>query len=352
METIRKLLLPLNIKQFILANVVMGVLIIVIFMHGAFDSYRNFLTGLFWAFSICITQWSGAILVNFLIDLKIRWIDQPILRSVVGLIALIGNSVIAFALVQFIMLYLVYHILPADAWQMVSKSVIFTLLISFFMSLTFTAVGFFKAWKKALIQTEKLKAEMMAYKYESLRNQLNPHFLFNSLNVLSDLVYADQAMAVKFINQLSELFRYVLDNRDKELVPLKEELDFMHSYVYLLKTRFEDKLELEMDLQAGPDEMIVPMTLQLLVENAVKHNEVSEAFPLQIHIRRNDAFLEVENSLRVKRVGENSKNTGLKNIIQQFSYFTDRQIEILDSGGKFLVRVPILILQKDERTHT
>jgi two-component system, LytTR family, sensor kinase len=149
-------------------------------------------------------------------------------------------------------------------------------------------------------------------------------------------------MAVKFINQLSELFRYVLDSRDKELVPLKDELEFMHSYIYLLKTRFEEKLNLSIDLEAADDELIVPMTLQMLVENAVKHNEVSEAFPLQIRIRRNGSCLEVENSLREKKVGEDSKNTGLKNIIQQFSYFTDSQVEVKNEDGKFLVRIPLL----------
>jgi len=187
-----------------------------------------------------------------------------------------------------------------------------------------------------------LKVEMMAYRYESLRNQINPHFLFNSFNVLSDLVYADQAIAVKFINQLSDLFRYVLDSRDKELVPLQDELNFMQSYIYLLKTRFEEKLVLEIDLPSEPDELIVPMTLQLLVENAVKHNEVSEAFPLHIAIRRENDYFEVENSLRIKKVGEDSKNTGLRNIIQQFGYFTDKQVEVKDTEGKFLVRVPIL----------
>jgi hypothetical protein len=134
----------------------------------------------------------------------------------------------------------------------------------------------------------------------------------------------------------------VLDSRDKELVPLKDELGFMQSYLYLLKTRFEDKLVLNMDVEAAPDELIVPMTLQLMVENAVKHNEVSEAFPLHIHIRRNTNYLEVENTLRLKQVGDDSKNTGLRNITQQFAYFTDRQIEINDSDGKFVVRIPLL----------
>lgn len=342
MEKIRKLLHPLSITQFILANLLMGILIMLIFMDGASNGLRNLLIGTVWAFAICITQWGGIIFVNSLIDRKIRWIEQPVLRSVVGIISLVGYSVFIFSAVQFVMLYILYGTIPSEAWDMVSKSIIYTLLISSFLSLFFTAIGFFKAWKEALVKSEKLKTEMMAYRYESLRNQINPHFLFNSFNVLSDLVYADQAMAVKFINQLSDLFRYVLDSRDKELVPLKDELVFMHSYIYLLKTRFEDKLELKIDLEAASNELIVPMTLQLLVENAVKHNEVSEAFPLQIHISRNNGYIEVENTLRVKKVGEDSKNTGLKNIIQQFSYFTDRQIEVNDTEGKFIVRIPVL----------
>ena len=196
------------------------------------------------------------------------------------------------------------------------------------------------------MQAEKLKVEMMAYKYESLRNQINPHFLFNSLNVLSDLVYDDQAMAVKFIQQMSDLFRYVLDSRDKELVPLKDELEFIRSFTFLLKTRFEDKLVIENNVQANSNDFIVPMTLQLLIENAVKHNEVSEAFPLRISIRKNEDYLEVENNLQLKNVGEDSKKTGLKNIIQQFAFFSDRSIEIIPSETNFLVRVPILKSQE------
>jgi len=342
MEKIRKLLQPFSIVQFLLANLSMGVLIMLLFMRGAFHDFKGLVIGIFWAYTICITQWLGAIIVNHLIDLKIKWLDQPILRSLLGLVALVCNAVILFALVQFTMLYILYHLMPADSWPMILKSSIYTLIISGAMSLIFTAIGFFKAWRKELINAENLKVEMMSYRYEALRNQINPHFLFNSFNVLSDLVYADQAMAVKFINQLSDLFRYVLDSRDKELVSLKDELEFMNSYIYLLKTRFEDKLQLEIEIKAAADELIVPMTLQLLVENAVKHNEVSEAFPLQIHIRRNDSYLEIENNLRIKKVGEDSKNTGLKNIIQQFSYFTERPIDVINSGGIFLVRVPIL----------
>jgi len=183
---------------------------------------------------------------------------------------------------------------------------------------------------------------MLNYKYESLRNQINPHFLFNSLNVLSDLVYDNQKIAVKFIQQMSDLFRYVLDSRDKELVPLSDELEFIQSFTFLLKTRFEDKLIIENNVEAKAEDYIVPMTLQLLIENAVKHNEVSEAFPLRISIRRNNDYLEVENALQPKSAGDDSKKTGLKNIVQQFAFFSDRPIEIIKGDENFLVRIPIL----------
>jgi sensor histidine kinase YesM len=342
MNFFKELIKPFSIIQFLLANLGFSLVVVAFFMTGPIGSFSDFLFYVSWAFLIVFTQWTGSVLINHILDSKIKWIDKPVLRSILGITSLVFYSVVAFMLVKYLMFFLKYHSLPDEGWDFAARSSFFTFLISFNISLIFTAIGFFRAWKKAVVKAENLKVEMMAYKYESLRNQLNPHFLFNSFNVLSDLVYADQAMAVKFINQLSDLFRYVLDSRDKELVPLNDELEFMRSYIYLLKTRFEDKLDLKIDLLAEADELIVPMTLQLLVENAVKHNEVSEAFPLQVLIRRDGAYIEVMNTLKIKKVGEDSKNTGLKNIIQQFGFFTDKQIEVLNSDDRFLVRVPIL----------
>jgi two-component system, LytTR family, sensor kinase len=333
---------PVSLFKFILANMALSFAILPAATSAAFQDWKTFLISYLWTFSIAISQWSGAVLINHLLDRKIKWADQPILRSTLGIIALVIYSVVAFMLVKYLMYFVTYGNFPLEGWKFAAQSSLFAVLISFNISIIFTAIGFFKAWKLSLIREEKLKTEMMAYKYESLRNQINPHFLFNSLNVLSDLVYDDQAMAVKFIQQMSDLFRYVLDSRDKELVSLKDELDFIRSFTFLLKTRFEDKLIIESDIQPNPDDYIVPMTLQLLIENAVKHNEVSEAFPLRISMRRNNDYLEVENDVRPKNVGEDSKKTGLKNIVQQFAFFSDQLVEIIPSGESFLVRVPIL----------
>jgi two-component system, LytTR family, sensor kinase len=332
----------MRIFKIILANGALSVVLIFFFMHGMLHDFQSIFTGFLWTFSISITQWMGLSTLYHHVGHKISWIEQPVKKMFVQIIVLLTYSVSAYVLLQFINFYLWLGILPAQSWDYIAGSIKYTVVISLTISLIFTAIGFFFAWKNSVIQAEKLKAEMMAYKYESLRNQINPHFLFNSLNVLSDLVYDDQALAVNFIRQLSELFRYVLDSRDKELVPLSDELEFIVSYIFLLKTRFEEKLEIEMAVQPNTNEFIVPMTLQLLIENAVKHNEVSAANPLHISIRRQGDYLEVENGLLPKIVGDDSKKTGLKNIVQQFGFFSDHPIVITRTDDKFLVRVPII----------
>ncbi len=327
---------------YILGSSAISISLIIAFMHGALSSWQNFYSGFLWAFSISITQWFGLEIVYQLIDRRISWIETPVKKVFVQVISFLAYSASAFIIVQLANYYIWLGILPSESWKSIILSLPYTLLISLVISLIFTAIGFFFAWKNSFLQAEKLKVEMLAYKYESLRNQINPHFLFNSLNVLSDLVYDDQAMAVKFIRQLSDLFRYVLDRRDKELVPLKDELEFINSFTFLLKTRFEEKLTIDVDVQANPEDYIVPMTLQLLIENAVKHNEVSEAFPLRISVRKVNDCLEVENNLQPKNVGDDSKKTGLKNITQQFAFFSEKPIKIITSDERYVVRVPIL----------
>lgn len=334
----------IRLAKLILSNAVLSILIILVLMANALQDLKTSLVIFVWTFSISITQWIGLGFIYRLIDRKISWIKAPVKKIFVQIFTFLAYSICAYVVMQFANYYIWRGILPSQSWPWIVSSIPVTVFISLIISLIFTAIGFFFAWKNSVIQAEKLKAEMMVYKYESLRNQINPHFLFNSLNVLSDLVYDDQATAVKFIRQLSDLFRYVLDSRDKELVPLKDEIEFIRSFIFLLKTRFEEKLEIIIDVQSDTKDYIVPMTLQLLIENAVKHNEVSDTYPLIITIRKNKDYLEVINGLRPKNVGKDSKKTGLGNIVQQYAFFCDRPIEILPSEERFLVRIPILKL--------
>lgn len=340
-----------NILLFLLANALLALIIMAVFFGNIFSDPERFLSGYLWSFSICITQWAGPIMINIILEKRLKWIDRPVTRTFVEIFSLLIWSVFAFISVQFMMYYLVRGIYPAQAWLSIQNTIIYTFLISLFISLSFTTVGFFKAWRQSVLKEAELKSEMMAHKYNALRSQINPHFLFNSFNVLSDLVYEDQEQAVRFIRQMSELFRYVLDSREKELVTLIEELEFMNSYAGLLKTRFGDKLELKINLPQGKDQLIVPMTLQLLIENAVKHNEVSVSKPLKVELRQIGNYLEVENVLQPKEILEESKNTGLKNIIQQFSFFTDHKVDVINNGLTFKVRIPLIQQIENESNH-
>ena len=328
--------------KFVFANLVLGLLIQQFFMGNTNSSISIFAITYIWAFVICVTQWGGHVYINYQIDKRINVLEKPVKRTILGLIFLVVYSVLAYLIVQMIMYKIIYGNLPEDAISWMLRSSYFPVIVSGSISLLFSVIGFFKEWQKSVLQAEQLKNEMLSYKYESLRNQINPHFLFNSFNVLSDLVYDNQKMAVKFIHQLSDLFRYVLDSRDKELVMLEEEIEFINSFIYLLKIRFEDKVEVDLDIETNPEEYIVPMSLQLLIENAVKHNEVSTSKPLKIWINKLDEEIEVKNNLQLKGEVKASNKTGLKNLRQQYSYFTDKNIEVIESDQSFKVLIPIL----------
>jgi hypothetical protein len=326
----------------IVGILVLSLLITILFFHNYGEGFREFLLSFAWAVAICATQWIGNSRIYSLLDKKYSWEDHLLKRAVFGSLALIAYSATAFMVVQIIMYKLVAGSLPENPVSWGLRSSYVAILISFVVSLIFVAVGFFQNWKASLLEAERIRAEMLMYKYEALQNQINPHFLFNSFNVLSDLVYEDQKRAVHFIKQLSALFRYVLDSRDKELVPIKEEVEFMKAYTYLLQTRFENKLTIRSDIQDRKHEMIVPMTLQLLIENCIKHNEISARQPLSIEISRNGDYIRVKNSLQPKAASVDSKKTGLSNIRQQFKYFTPKDIIINQTGDSFMVDVPII----------
>lgn len=317
------------------------------FFNYAYESFKEFIVTYIWAIVIVATQWLGNSYFHDLLDKKYRWQDHLIKRAIIQSLVIIVYSATAYMVVMVLMYKIVVGSLPENPVSWGLRSSYVAILVSFAVSLVFVAVAFFTNWRKSQLEAERFKAEMLMYKYETLQNQINPHFLFNSFNVLSDLVYEDQKKAVDFISQLSQLFRYVLDSREKELVPVREELEFIQAYIYLLQTRFEDKLIIQLDFEAEDEEMIVPMTLQLLIENCVKHNELSASQPLSIRIMRKEDYIKVENTLQPKPLGAETKKTGLSNISQQYKYFTDKVIFITETDRSYAVAVPLI--KSDQR---
>jgi sensor histidine kinase YesM len=205
---------------------------------------------------------------------------------------------------------------------------------------------FYKASQETKVKEQKIIADTASAKFNALKNQLDPHFLFNSLNVLTSLIDEDPHQAQKFTTSLSKVYRYVLEQKNKDLVTVNEELKFAKTYVRLLKMRFEDSIIFEIPEQSeDPDAKIVPLSLQLLLENAVKHNVVTAEKPLHIKVAEVNGMLQVSNNLQEKQVVKKSSGVGLHNIQQRYGILTERVVEIEKTTNDFSVGLPILTRQ-------
>lgn len=223
---------------------------------------------------------------------------------------------------------------------------LFPLLFTAVVSLIFHLIYFYKALQEKRVTEQKIIAGNASARFESLKNQLDPHFLFNSLNVLSSLIEENPDKAQKFTTSLSKIYRYVLEHKNKELVSLEEELAFAVTYMNLLKMRFENSLFYEVPKQlSSPEARVVPLSLQLLLENTIKHNVVSESRPLHIKIYEEEGYLILENNFQKKEVLQKRNGVGLQNIINRYALVTQRKVLIEQNPEKFAVKIPVLTKQ-------
>lgn len=194
------------------------------------------------------------------------------------------------------------------------------------------------------VKAEQLEKENLLSQFSALKSQVNPHFLFNSLSILSSLVKKDPELSEQFIDRLSKAYRYILEQRETELVPLATELEFLQSYTFLLQTRFEHKFELQVNLDAETirSSKIPPLTLQILVENAIKHNRMSTREPLLISIGKESDRLSVRNKCRPRGEEVSSTGVGLQNIINRYALLTDNPVWVGERDEDFVVIVPLL----------
>ncbi|SFO21918.1 Histidine kinase [Chitinophaga sp. YR627] len=193
------------------------------------------------------------------------------------------------------------------------------------------------------VELEKTKADNLSAQFELLKQQVNPHFLFNSLNTLKSMVEMQDQHASRFIVMLSDFYRSSLETRKQHLISMQEELSTLDAYLFLLKARFEDGISLTVKISdAHRASCIPPFTLQLLIENCIKHNIVSLGQPLHIHIFSEDAFIVVENNLQMKRTPEPSTGVGLTNIAQRYQSLHQQQMEIIKDSTSFKVKLPVL----------
>jgi two-component system LytT family sensor kinase len=217
-----------------------------------------------------------------------------------------------------------------------------SLLITFMISAIYASTSFFIQWKENLLRTQALEKANLEARYDTLRNQVNPHFLFNSLNTLLMLVN-DNPVASRYVESISEIMRYMVQSRDKDAVLLRDELKIARYYIFIQQSRFGDKLKVEFDVsESFYHYAIPPLALQMLLENAIKHNVVSKEDPLMVKVYIQDNLsIVIENTIKAKLDKEPSTGVGLENIRNRYLHLTGKNISVKQENGKFSVMLPL-----------
>ena len=284
----------------------------------------------------------GNIIIDQRLNKILPWINQPLKRLLIHLVI----SMVFTSLVLYISMLSIHRIkFGGEAWvnDKMAQTFLPALVLTFVLIILYICYQFFKALKVSSLEIERYKTETANTRLENLKNQINPHFLFNNLSVLSSLVYKNQDKAVDFINELAKVYRYVLDNKNAELVKLSDEIDFINHYIYLLRIRFDSAISFSIDIEAEMSQAFLPpMCLQMLVENTIQHNEASQANPLSVSIFTRDQSLVIENNKQKRTDISFSSQTGLKNIISRYAFFTNEKPEIINEVSRFTVILPLI----------
>src|SRR5687768_270527 len=302
-----------------------------IIFHGSL-----FLASVAWA----IVTWEYILLIGGLLERRLPASSNFLLRIAIQIVltypivTLLGDGMFGSASYIFD--------IPLNP-SLVTIGYLLYFLMTLVLNLVYFGIKYFYSWKRDLINLGGVQREQAIIRYDSLRNQLNPHFLFNALTSLNSLIFENQELASEFLQQLSKVYRYVLQNKDKETVPLTTELNFIDHYMSLLKIRFNTAIDFQIELgEEEKEKEIVPVTLQILIENAVKHNIISITAPLKIFITSNDEYLIVENTINKKAQVETSNNQGLDNLKGFYQYLSNTPIEISETKNLFTVKIPLI----------
>lgn len=278
----------------------------------------------------------------------LSWIKKPV-KSV--LIAFVITTIYSTLVILFTNWFW-YSLIMGVAWDkflVYGKAIlILEYVVLYLITLFFYARAFFAEWRRSILAEEKLKQEAISLQYKVLSNQVNPHFLFNSLNVLNSLIKIDADRAESFVNKLSGFYRNLLSFRGKEIISVEDEVSFVQQYLDLQQVRFGDNIVTKMDLNGAKQHQIIPMTLQLLVENAIKHNQINKENPLEIKIFAADKYLVVENNFMPYQSPVDGEKLGLHSLKERYGFLTDNPMEVEVKDDKFVVRVPLLIFELDD----
>ncbi len=339
MNITRKAIIKHIIKPIAL-GIVIAILLTLIFDLGPNYSARNFLEQAFYSIILTFLFWKGNAAIAAYLSKKINWLENTRKRVFIHLTLAVSYSISVILLFYLYIWFILMHKQDLKSFYSHFQTGIYVCFsINLIVILTSYSYHFFLYWKNSVLNEEKLKRESLALQYESLKNQVNPHFLFNSLNVLTSLIERDSDASIKYVKQLSDVFRYVLDQNVRELVPVEIELKFIESYIYLQQIRFSENFKINITIKET-DFLIVPLALQILIENAVKHNEISAENPLIIQIYDDEQYLFIDNNIQPRNYLPDSNQVGLKTLEFQYEFLSGKKMEIHNDDSQFVVKLP------------
>ena len=309
--------------------------------HEQFSNWQIKLSYLY-TISIAFVIYEGVRFLQFTLRSYFDWLNKPF-KKIVAFIITIPFYVVPVSVLMLVGWYKIFMNGVVD-WSVVRLSSIIILIAVFFLVNLYETVFLVRDVANDKLQQEQLERAKAEAELEALKNQVDPHFIFNSLNTLSHLIEEKPEKAKLFNDHMADVYRYILQNKAKDLVLLREEMLFMQDYFSLLKIRFEDALQLETEIDETlwDQYLIPPISLQVLLENAVKHNEFSETSPLQIQLLFVENELQMRNKLKEKKLRKPSSRIGLQNLEERYRLSTGRSIRIERSDDAFTVCLPIL----------
>ncbi|MEZ4808984.1 MAG: histidine kinase [Allomuricauda sp.] len=292
------------------------------------------------AYGLFILAWEMLLLIHNYFEKLFPVESMPTKRIVIQILL----TTILFTILSKALFGFASYVFGIEISDLLDKVIyLLNFLVAVIFNVTLFGTQYFYQWQRDLISKTNLEKEQAVVKYDALRNQLNPHFLFNALTSLNSLIFENQQLASDFLQQLSKVYRYMLQNKDITTVSLQTELNFIAHYIFLLKTRFEDAIEVVIHVADDDlDKGVVPAMTQVLLENAIKHNVISIDQPLKISIASNGDYLIVENNIIRKKNVETSNKQGMENVRSLYNYLSDKPVEIIDTETTFTVKIPLI----------
>ena len=332
----------------LVASIIVGVVIPCIFFLKALFSgmqlqWSLYLVGATFSFVVTFCIYIACVPIVLTLQKKEKEFKSQFVRVSLELLVTMAIS----GLVMFIVhkaFERIVNIQLTDSANNLFDNIVIAMVVDVIAITLMEVVFFFQKWKVSLIESETLRRQNVEIQYAAITSQINPHFLFNSLNVLSSLIETDPVRATAFTREFARIYRYVLDSNERFVVGLEEEMAFVRSYLFLQKIRFGKGLVVSEKLDpAATGKILPPLSLQLLIENAIKHNEISEEHPLHIEILGHPDRITVTNNYRpLPKKKDASSGFGIRNLVDRYAHYTLVKPEFLIENETYIATIPLL----------